>query len=134
MPRGVNITSFSCKNCKKEFTVEPDDFSFYEKIGVPPPTLCPDCRFARRLVFRNERTYYRRKCDLCGRDMISVYASGVKFPVYCQKCWWSDAWDPLQYGRDFDFSRPFFEQYKEFTDIVPTLSIQNDDGVGSVNC
>lgn len=27
----------SCQNCKKDFTVEPDDFAFYEKIKVPSP-------------------------------------------------------------------------------------------------
>jgi hypothetical protein len=25
----------NCQNCQKEFTIEPDDFGFYEKIKVP---------------------------------------------------------------------------------------------------
>ena len=25
----------NCQNCKKDFVIEPDDFSFYEKIKVP---------------------------------------------------------------------------------------------------
>ncbi|MDI6602738.1 MAG: hypothetical protein QME57_01280 [Patescibacteria group bacterium] len=33
-----------CQNCKKEFVIEPEDFLFYEKIKVPPPTWCPECR------------------------------------------------------------------------------------------
>lgn len=37
-----------CQNCKNDFVIEPDDFSFYEKIKVPPPTFCPDCRFKNR--------------------------------------------------------------------------------------
>ena len=122
-----------CQNCKKDFIIEPDDFSFYEKIKVPPPTFCPDCRFQRRLMWRNERSFYKRKCDLCEKDIIASYPSGAPFPVYCVKCWWSDKWDPASYGQDFDFSRPFFEQYKELQNKVPVLSIQNDDGIGSVN-
>jgi hypothetical protein len=122
-----------CQNCKKDFTIEPDDFGFYEKIKVPPPTFCPECRLQRRLMWRNERTFYKRKCDLCKKNIISTHDTDQSFPVYCQKCWWSDKWDPYSYGKDFDFSRPFFEQFKELLNVVPMLNMQNDDGVGSVN-
>lgn len=27
-----------CQNCKNDFIIEPEDFVFYEKIKVPPPT------------------------------------------------------------------------------------------------
>jgi len=123
----------NCQNCKVAFSIAPDDFGFYEKIGVPPPTLCPQCRYQRRLLWRNERTFYHRKCDLCKKDIIACYPSDTSFPVYCQKCWWGDGWDPYSYGRDFDFSEPFFEQYRELAARVPALSIMNDDGVASTN-
>src|SRR6185295_14940235 len=45
--------------------------------------------------------------------------------VYCSDCWWSDRWDPLSYGRDFDFSRPFFDQFRELQDVVPRLALNN---------
>ncbi len=41
------------------------------------------------------------------------------FPVYHTTEWLSDRWDPKSYGRDFDFSRPFFAQFKELSDMVP---------------
>lgn len=123
-----------CQNCKENFTIEPEDFKFYEKISVPPPTWCPKCRFQRRLMFRNERNFYRRKCDLCSSDIIASYPAGAPFPVYCGKCWWSDKWNPLDYARDYDFSKPFFEQFKDLSLKVPVLAIMNDNGVGSVNC
>ncbi|OGZ66144.1 MAG: hypothetical protein A3D34_03805 [Candidatus Staskawiczbacteria bacterium RIFCSPHIGHO2_02_FULL_33_16] len=123
-----------CQNCKKDFTIEPDDFGFYEKIGVPPPTFCSECRFQHRMMFRNDRTFYRRQCDLCKQNIIAVYPSDAPFPVYCVKCWWSDKWDPYKYGKDFDFSRPFFEQFKELLNVTPALSIMNDNGVVSLNC
>ena len=25
----------NCQNCQKDFTIEPEDFNFYEKIKVP---------------------------------------------------------------------------------------------------
>ena len=97
-----------CQSCKNEFFVEPEDFDFYEKIQVPPPTRCPECRFQRRAVTRNERSLYRDVCDLCGKQMLSVYSPGKPFKVYCRACWNSDAWDPLEYGADYDWQKPFF--------------------------
>ncbi|MBI2888874.1 MAG: hypothetical protein HYY10_03040 [Candidatus Liptonbacteria bacterium] len=123
-----------CENCKTKFIIEPDDFSFYQKMGVSPPTRCPRCRRIRRLSFRNDRDFYRRACDLCRRNIIALYPAESKTPVYCAKCWWSDAWNPLQYGQAYDPGGSFFEQCKEIFDKVPTIAMQNDDGVGSVNC
>ena len=33
-----------CQNCKILFVIESEDFNFYEKIKVPPPTFCHDCK------------------------------------------------------------------------------------------
>ncbi len=131
---GMQNETRSCANCKGQFIIDTDDFSFYEKMKVPAPTWCPDCRFQRRLLFRNERTYYRRQCDLCQKNIISTYSSDAPFPVYCVHCWYSDGWDAYKYGVDFDFSRPFFEQFKELIIKVPALSIMNDEGVASTGC
>ena len=54
-----------CQNCKKNFVIEQEDFNFYDRIKVPPPTFCPECRFQRRMAWRNDRTLYKRNCDLC---------------------------------------------------------------------
>jgi hypothetical protein len=124
----------NCQNCKKDFSIEPDDFGFYEKIKVPPPTFCPECRIQRRLAWRNDLSFYNRSCDLCGNNIVSLYHPDKPLTVYCNKCWWSDKWDPKSYGKDIDFSRPFFEQFRELQDKVPLLSLINDDGIGSVNC
>lgn len=130
----MNPETKICQNCKNPFTIEPEDFAFYEKIGVPPPTFCPSCRRQRRMAWRNDFNLYSRTCDFCKIAIVSLYASDRPFPVYCNACWWSDAWDAKQYARDFDFSRPFFEQFSELQNHVPALALINDDGIGSVNC
>ena len=84
----TSSVSTICQNCKKDFTIEPDDFGFYEKIKVPPPTWCPECRLIRRLVWRNERALYRRVCDLCKKNIIAIFHESVPFPVYCRECWY----------------------------------------------
>ena len=53
-----------CQKCEESFIVDSDDFNFYEKMKVPAPTWCPDCRLQRRLAFRNERSLYKRPCEL----------------------------------------------------------------------
>ncbi|MBI3335228.1 MAG: hypothetical protein HY001_01905 [Candidatus Portnoybacteria bacterium] len=117
----MNSEKQICQNCKQEFTIEPTDFKFYEKMQVPAPTFCPSCRFQRRLTFRNERTLYSRTCDLCKKNIISIYHKDSPFVVYCQECWWSDKWDPLSYGREYDFSKPFFQQFNELWLTAPMM-------------
>lgn len=123
----------SCQNCKNDFIIEPDDFSFYEKIKVPPPTFCPDCRRQRRMSWRNDFTFYNRNCDFCQKGIISLYSQDKPEVVYCNKCWWSDSWDPFIYGRTFNFSKSFFEQFRELQTSVPIISLMNDNNIGSIN-
>jgi hypothetical protein len=121
----------TCQNCKAKFPVTSDDHGFYEKMDVPLPTLCPDCRYQRRLMDRNEWSLYRRKCDGTGKSIISIFRPEMPFPVYHQEYWRGDGWDPLQYGRDFDFNRPFFEQYGELRRVTPHMSLVSPNSVNS---
>ncbi len=120
------------KNCKNPFVIELDDFSFYERLSVPPPMWCPQCRLKRRMIFRNERILFRRKDDATGKEMLCGFPPDTPFPVYNRDYWWSDAWDPLEYGRDYDFSKPFFDQLRELMRAVPwsgrsVLGLVNSD-------
>ncbi len=112
-----------CQNCKTQFTIESEDFDFYNKIGVPPPTWCPDCRLERRLIFRNERALYRRPCEMCGASTVSMYDPASGIHNYCGSCWWSDRWDPMSYAQEYDFSRPFFVQFGELMRNVPQQNL-----------
>ncbi len=110
-----------CQNCKNDFTIEPEDFSFYEKIKVPPPTFCPECRAIRRLTFRNMRSLYKRECSLCGaKGLVSVYPDDG-CPVYCLGCFNGDNWDQYINAKDIDFSRDFFSQVYELFKIQPRV-------------
>ncbi|OGI68804.1 hypothetical protein A3A05_02875 [Candidatus Nomurabacteria bacterium RIFCSPLOWO2_01_FULL_41_12] len=112
-----------CQNCKEDFTIEPDDFGFYEKIKVPPPTFCPECRLVRRMISTNERVLYKRKCDLTGKDIFSMYEAGAKFPVYETDAWYSDGWDAYSYGMEYNENHSFFEQYLELQNKVPRMAL-----------
>lgn len=119
----LRFTMPTCTHCHTQFTITPEDMAFYQKIAVPVPTLCPQCRLQRRLAFRNERHLYSRRCDLCHKTMVAIFPAHVPFPVYCGDCWWSDRWDPLSYGRPVDWQRPFFEQFADLLRAVPKAGV-----------
>ncbi|PIR53470.1 hypothetical protein COU76_00970 [Candidatus Peregrinibacteria bacterium CG10_big_fil_rev_8_21_14_0_10_49_10] len=90
-----------------------------KKYPLPPPTICPEERERMRLAQTNHINLYERTCDLSGEKMISSISPDKPFKVYKQEQWYSDRWDPLEYGKEFDFSRPFFDQFKELSWSVP---------------
>ena len=124
----------NCQNCKKDFTIETEDFNFYEKIKVPPPTFCPECRSVRRMIFRNERTLYKRKCDFSEQEIITPFSPESPCKVNERDVWWSDKWDPLEVGQDYDFSKNFFIQWYELLKRAPLPSLFNSRIVNSFYC
>jgi hypothetical protein len=120
-----------CQNCKGDFEIDAQDFTFYEKIQVPAPTFCPECREQRRIAFRNERALYKRKCDLCGKEVVSRVSPDKPYPMYCRDCWHSDKWDMFQYGEGFDPSKPFFAQFKKLLFSIPHVAMYNGNVVNS---
>ena len=130
----MNQETKICQNCKKEFVIEPEDFDFYEKIKVPPPTFCPECRLVRRMCVRNERALYKNKCEFCGKATLSVFNAGNSFHIYCHDCWWSDKWDAMAYGAEYNFSQSFFTQWRNLLEKVPRLMLSVKDVVDSDYC
>jgi len=102
-----------CQNCQNNFTIETEDFSFYEKIKVPAPTFCPECRMLRRMSFFNLSKFYKRDCDKCSKKVIALYAEDKPYKMYCNTCWWADDWDGTEYAMDYDENRSFFDQLIE---------------------
>ncbi|MEI8229889.1 MAG: hypothetical protein WCG83_02005 [Candidatus Peregrinibacteria bacterium] len=129
-----------CHLCGATFEIPQNDLAFYAMISptfggkrqqIPPPTLCPSCRRQRRLAWRNEKKLYHRTCDFTKKPILSIYSPDKSFTVYEQDAWMSDAWDPLSYGRTYDFSRPFFDQWNDLHHAVPlpsmNLRFQNEN-------
>lgn len=110
----------TCRQCQSPFTIDDRDRAFYAKMQVPEPTLCPECRLQRRLAWRMEWTLYMRKSDLSGCDMLSIFPPDSPYTVYHHEDWYGSKWN-LDFGRDFDFSRSFFEQMNELLHATPLL-------------
>ena len=139
MPEKI-IETRTCRQCGVSYHITDRDMAFYEKVSpvfagkkelVPPPTMCPECRQRRGFAFRNERKLYRRRCDLSGRDIISIYSPDKPYKVYDQKEWWGDGWSGFDFGRDVDFSGLFLPQVDTLLHSVPHLARYAFDTVGS---
>ncbi|MDC0357574.1 hypothetical protein OAO01_02070 [Oligoflexia bacterium] len=126
MPR-----SKTCRASGVQFIITDDELEFYRKMEVSEPKLCPAERKRRRLAWATFRTLHRRRCDATGENILSMYAPEVEHPVYHTTYWWSDKWDPLEYGQTFDFKRPFFEQFNEVFQKTPVL---HQSVINSENC
>ncbi len=120
-----------CAKCGLSFEISEGDLAFYDRMKVFPPQFCNFCRDQRRLAWRNERNIYRRTCDSCKKPILSIYSPDKGYKVYCTECWWSDKWNPLDHGMDYDFKRPFFDQFNELMKKVPHLALMN---VKNENC
>ena len=130
----------NCKNCQAQYEITQEDLDFYDKVSpvfgwkkydIPTPTFCPDCRQQRKLAWRNERKLYKRKCNATGKNIISIYSPDKPYKVYSQEEWWSDKWNWTDYWVDFDFSKPFFEQFRKLMLTVPRLSLLSKNSENS---
>ncbi len=123
-----------CQQCGATFQITPEDLELYQKFEIEPQPLCFECDQKQRLCFRNEHALYTRKCDATGETIISIYAPDNPYKVYKSDYWYSDKWDPLEYGQEFNFQRPFFEQLKELQLKVPRLALNNINPENSDYC
>lgn len=125
-----------CIECGRSFPFQDDEAEFLRRMqfrfgtltaDIPAPRQCPECRLQIRTAHRNEQHMYPGTSALSGKRMISLYAPeppwGEPYKVYLGDDWHSDGWDPLDFGREFDFNRPFFDQFKELQKAVPRLGL-----------
>jgi hypothetical protein len=114
----------NCAQCKSSFEIPTAQQKALKQMGdLPLPTLCPSCRMQRRFAWRNERKLYYRKCDLTGKQIVSIYPEKSPYTVYDQHEWYSDKWNAMDYAMDYDFDRSFFEQFNELMLKVPKISV-----------
>lgn len=57
--------------------------------------------------------------------MVSMYSPDKPYNVYCNSCWWGDSWSPLDYGRDFDFTKTFAENFEKLWKETPIIGLWN---------
>lgn len=116
----------TCRFSGQKFYVRPEDIEFYKKIKVPLPTLSPNERRRRRIASQNNYTLFKKISAFSGKKIVSIYPPASPFKIFEHQIWYSDKWNPLEYGRDYDFSRPLFQQFYELQLAVPHPSLISD--------
>ncbi len=134
--------------CQKDFDIFAEDIEMYKKLQVPPPKLCPDCRMQRRMgnAIHFLPIFRKKTCSASGHSekLISIYSEKNPVKVYDDDYYNSDQWDALNFGRDYDFSNNFFDQFNNLLLNVPHQALQRDfksagceytvSGTSSKNC
>jgi len=132
-PCYTDVMKKICKVSGREFKITQEDFEFYKKLGITTdkdlrglPTLCPAERSRQRMAWANQINLYHRNCSATGKKIISNFSPDKPFVVYDLEYYVSDHWDGKDYARDFDFSRPFFEQWYELFLATPKQALLKD--------
>jgi hypothetical protein len=75
-----------------------------------------------------------RKKDIHAKEIFSIFHEDSPIKIMEVAEWYSDSWDPLRYGKDYNFSSPFFEQFGELLSEVPVMSRSLTKPVNSDYC
>lgn len=133
----------NCRSCGSQFTVTTDEMNMYAQVGIAVPKDCFKCRGQRFFAFWVFGKFRKRKSDLSGEDLITTLPAKTRYPIYTSNEWYSDQWDPMDYGLEYDPNRGFFEQFKELQSKIPRphqIAVNNlncdwcDDAWDSKNC
>lgn len=116
----------TCRISGNKFYVRPEDIEFYKRIRVPLPTLSPNERHRLRMSFMNSYNLFRVKSAFSGKQIITMYPPNTPYKIIEHRTWYSDAWDPMTYAKEYDEGRPFFEQLHELSLVVPRYNLYVD--------
>ncbi len=59
-------------------------------------------------------------------DVVSIFSPDKPFIIYDQKYWWSDAWEKGVAQQEYDFSKPFFAQFRELIEKTPLPALSSN--------
>ena len=108
-----------CSLTAVPFTVSPFEQDICRANGFPLPTLAPVERLRQLSAFRSRTSLSHRICALTGKKMLSGFAADAPHTIVDIEAWEGDGWDGLDYGQEYDFRRPFFDQVAELFVRVP---------------
>ena len=108
-----------CQNCQSEFVISPDELIMYEKVSVELPEICFFCRIKQHLSFWMFGKFRNGVSDLSGENLITVLPEKNRYPIYTLTEWYSDKWDAMDSGVDYDPTQSFFKQLQALQEKIP---------------
>lgn len=129
-----------CAISGKEFEITQEEKDFLnniaptfdgERFNIPLPNKSPEERARQRVSHRNEQFLFQNKNSFSGEPLLSIYRPDSEVKVCSREEWFSDVWDAIEFGRDFENTKSFFDQYHELQKEVPYASLVT---VNNENC
>ena len=71
---------------------------------------------------RNERSLYKRTCNIPGKEIISMYSPDKEYIVYEQDSRWNN-FDAGSIFQEFDFTKTAFKNFYDLTKKVPKRAL-----------
>ncbi|MCX6722724.1 MAG: hypothetical protein NT094_01490 [Candidatus Staskawiczbacteria bacterium] len=85
------------EQCTEAFKITPHELEFYQRMSLPLPHLCPNCRHYQRINIRNPLKLWHRQCmcnknthghsGTCSNEFKTTYAPDRPEIVYCESCY-----------------------------------------------
>ena len=77
------------QQCTEAFKIIPEELQFYQRMNLPLPRLCPNCRHYERLSQRNPMKLWHRSCmkEGCNNEFETTYDPNKPEIIYCEKCY-----------------------------------------------
>ena len=114
-----NLQARICEHCNQNFTINEEELVLYKKVGIELPVLCFFCRIKLHQSFWMFGKFRKGISDLSGESLITVLPEKNRYPIYTSLEWYSDKWDGVDYGMDYDETKPFLKQMQELQEKVP---------------
>lgn len=87
VPDSITKEVLVCDECRKNYRIISQELNFYRKHNLAAPRLCPNCRYYKRIEFRNPYKLYDRNCAKCGTAIRTTYSPDRPEKVYCEACY-----------------------------------------------
>ncbi len=102
-----------CSLTGRQFSIAPGEKDLLARFDLPLPRTSPFERWLRMLSGSMPFNFSRIPCPVTGKQILTRWTERGAIRGADPDWFWSDECDNTIAGRDYDFSRPFFEQYME---------------------
>jgi len=120
-----------CEYCKEEFVITDIELSLSKKINLEISTICSSCLLKQQLSFWLFGKFRKGKSDLSGESLITVLSDKNRYPIYTSHEWFSDKWEALDYGMNYNSNESFFSQLQKLQEQIPH---PHQNGANNINC
>lgn len=87
IPDDILNRALKCEETGKPYRINKAELKFYRDNKLSIPRFHYDTRYKHRLLSKNQRILYDRKCDKCKKEIKTTYEPERPEIVYCETCY-----------------------------------------------